>query len=404
MEEEEAQPFFDSRVGLGGRRRRRRAGFEFSEPGEFRARALQDRLHARLGGAIEREDLATLKAQGGEGGRAAEAFERMEAGASGALQHAPPPAGVEWWDTALLPGGAYPAGGSGSAADLTKVTQYVEHPVPVEPEFERPAPAAQPLRLTKKEQKKMRKQRREAREKEKQEMIRQGLLEPPKPKVKISNLARVLGEAAAADPTKIEREVREQAAERERAHRDRNLARMLTPAERRQKKLRKLFGPGLGDGLAEGEQALAVVFKLGHLEHSQARYKVEVNAQQNHLTGCAIRTAGMCAVVVEGGQKALQRFKRLMLARIKWDAPPHGEGVSPGELPGAEGAAAGSAGGALSAPNYCEVVWEGPVPAPAFENFRVVSRNADFLARAYLEEHGVAHYWDLAASYQPAAA
>ena len=147
-----------------------------------------------------------------------------------------------------------------------------------------------------------------------------------------------------------------------------------------------------------------MVFKLGHLEHSQARYKVEVNAQQNHLTGCAIRTAGMCAVVVEGGQKALQRFKRLMLARIKWDAPPHGEGVSPGELPGAEGAAAGSAGGALSAPNYCEVVWEGPVPAPAFENFRVVSRNADFLARAYLEEHGVAHYWDLAASYQPAAA
>lgn len=37
-----------------------------------------------------------------------------------------------------------------------------------------------------------------AREKEKQELIRQGLLEPPQPKVKISNLMRVLGAEATA--------------------------------------------------------------------------------------------------------------------------------------------------------------------------------------------------------------
>jgi hypothetical protein len=36
---------------------------------------------------------------------------------------------------------------------------------------------------------------------------RQGLLEPPKPKVKISNLMRVLGEEAVLDPTAIEQEV-----------------------------------------------------------------------------------------------------------------------------------------------------------------------------------------------------
>lgn len=39
-------------------------------------------------------------------------------------------------------------------------------------------------------------------------MVRQGLLEPPKPKVKISNLMRVLTDQAAADPTAIEMEVR----------------------------------------------------------------------------------------------------------------------------------------------------------------------------------------------------
>jgi Fic family protein len=65
------------------------------------------------------------------------------------------------------------------------------------------------------ERKKLRTQRRNEREKEKQELIRQGLLEPPKPKVKISNLMRVLGTEAVADPSAIERQVREQMAERE---------------------------------------------------------------------------------------------------------------------------------------------------------------------------------------------
>lgn len=40
-------------------------------------------------------------------------------------------------------------------------------------------------------------------------ITRQGLLEPPKPKVKISNLMRVLGEEAVLDPTAIEQEVRQ---------------------------------------------------------------------------------------------------------------------------------------------------------------------------------------------------
>lgn len=50
---------------------------------------------------------------------------------------------------------------------------------------------------------------------------RQGLLEAPKPKVKISNLMRVLGAESAADPTAIEQEVRKQMQERQAAHDDR---------------------------------------------------------------------------------------------------------------------------------------------------------------------------------------
>ena len=129
-------------------------------------------------------------------------------------------------------------------------------------------------------------------------MVKQGLLEPPKPKVKVSNLMRVLTAEATADPTAVEQEarsslvyylctvcvpcvyvycpvlcisscahltwhharfirgfltaqsvafldacaqVRKQMAERADAHEDRNLSRMLTPAEKKEKKARKLF-------------------------------------------------------------------------------------------------------------------------------------------------------------------
>lgn len=65
------------------------------------------------------------------------------------------------------------------------------------------------------ERKKIRTQKRMEREKEKQELIRQGLLDPPKPKVKLSNLMRVLGTDAVLDPTAMEQQVRDQMAERQ---------------------------------------------------------------------------------------------------------------------------------------------------------------------------------------------
>ena len=65
------------------------------------------------------------------------------------------------------------------------------------------------------ERKKIRTQKRMEREKEKQELIRQGLLDPPKPKVKMSNLMRVLGTEAVLDPSAMEKQVKEQMAERQ---------------------------------------------------------------------------------------------------------------------------------------------------------------------------------------------
>jgi U4/U6 small nuclear ribonucleoprotein PRP3 len=61
-----------------------------------------------------------------------------------------------------------------------------------------------------KEQKKLRKQQREL-----QEKVRLGLTPPLEPKVRISNLMRVLGTEAVQGPTKVEAHVRAQMAKRQ---------------------------------------------------------------------------------------------------------------------------------------------------------------------------------------------
>lgn len=68
---------------------------------------------------------------------------------------------------------------------------------------------------------------------------------------------RVLGEEAVQDPTAIEQQVRDQMAERQQAHDDRNEARKLTPAERREKKHAQLVGE-------LGADTLVAVYRVRH--------------------------------------------------------------------------------------------------------------------------------------------
>lgn len=94
-----------------------------------------------------------------------------------------------------------------------------------------------PVFLTKEERKKLRRQNRREAWKEEQEKIRLGLEAPPEPKLRISNLMRVLGTEAVQDPTKMEQHVREQMAKRQRAHEESNQARKLTVDQKRDKKV-----------------------------------------------------------------------------------------------------------------------------------------------------------------------
>jgi len=175
---------------------------------------------------------------------------------------------VEWWDIEFLPKDqramvdkfgfvkakvrAENAAATVSYADMklkfSSTFHVVEHPARLSVIVKKDdQPVALPLMLTAAERKKIRRQNRAEREKEKQDKITLGLLPPPEPKVKLSNMMRVLSEQAVADPSAIERKVREQVAQREKNHEMRNLARKLTPEERREKKLRKIKEDAAGD-------------------------------------------------------------------------------------------------------------------------------------------------------------
>lgn len=108
------------------------------------------------------------------------------------------PPDIEWWDEGLVDGKGYE--GIKNTANLkinspdSIVTEYIQHPVALEPPQDRHVPEAKAMFLTAKEQAKIRRQRRMADLKEMQAKIRLGLIPAPPPKVKKGNLMRVLGD------------------------------------------------------------------------------------------------------------------------------------------------------------------------------------------------------------------
>ncbi|KAJ0445655.1 putative U4/U6 small nuclear ribonucleoprotein Prp3 [Helianthus annuus] len=381
-------PHFDPRMGIDKTKllRPKKMTFQFVEEGKWSKEAEIVKLKSQFGEAQAREfkakqaQLAKAKAEPDINPNLIEVSERI------ITKEKPkdPIPDVEWWDVPLLESGTYGNITEGGLAEdilkKEKITLYVEHPRPIEPPAEPAPPPPQPLKLTQKERKKLRTQRRLATEKNRQEMIRQGLLEPPKPKVKMSNLMRVLGSEAVQDPTRLEIEIRSAAAEREQAHVDRNIARKLTPAERREKKERKLFDDN------NTLETIVSVYKINELSHPQTRFKVDVNAQENRLSGCAVISEGICVVVVvEGGSKSIKRYQKLMLKRINWAAAVKEEDQDENDDDKPK--------------NKCVLVWQGSVAKHSFHRFLVHECRTENAARKVFSDAGVGHYWDLAVNF-----
>ena len=70
------------------------------------------------------------------------------------------------------------------------------------------------------------------------------------------------------------------------------------------------------------------VYRVHDLSSLAIKFKVDMNAQQLHLSGRLLLFRDINLVIVEGGPKGLKKFRKLMMHRIKWEPEKKkGEGV-----------------------------------------------------------------------------
>lgn len=307
------------------------------------------------------------------------------------------PPSVEWWDEAFLVDRDYmriddPAGVKFSTPD-TIITEFIQHPVPIEPPQDQNTPAPKPMYLTSKEQKKLRRQRRMADLKERQAKERLGLIPAPPPKVKKANLMRVLGEEAVKDPTAVEARVNREIMERKQTHLEANEERKLTKEQRHEK-----IAATQEKDAAKGIHL--VVFRIDSLANGQHRFKINKNAEQLSLTGICIMHPKFNLVVAEGGEQSIRQYRKLMTNRIDWteNAPSRKNESQNGALRQwlqAEDEAGGLKDLSL---NELKLVFEGQVKVRAFKKWGSRVCETDAEVRDILGRHKMENFWSLAKS------
>ncbi|KXX73378.1 hypothetical protein MMYC01_209846 [Madurella mycetomatis] len=378
-----ANPYLDSSHGPTGKARESRQ-LIFNQKGKYIQQANALRRQAALE-EMKRRIAEQARKAGLEEDRDAEKAFAIEA-----------PPDLEWWDEGLIDGKDYsnvPQSLKVDTADSI-VTLYIQHPVVIEPPQDKLAPEPKPMYLTPKEQQKLRRQRRMMELKEKQAKIRLGLEPAPPPKVKKSNLMRVLGEEAVKDPTAVEARVNREIAARFEKHMQANEERKLTKEQRRE----KLVANQAKDA-AKGIHIL--VFKINSLANGQHRYKISINATQNGLNGICIMHPKFNLVIVEGGEHSINNYKKLMLRRINWaESMPSREKDSAISTGGQSAAArewlkAEDEGGQLKdlSANKCVLLFEGETKAQAFKKWGSKICETDQEAREFLAQRKMDSFW-----------
>ena len=233
--------------------------------------------------------------------------------------------------------------------------------------------------------------------KEQQAKIRLGLEPAPPPKVKKSNLMRVLGEEAVKDPTAVEARVNREIAERKEGHEEMNEERKLTKEE----KLAKLAKQQEEDA-ARGIHVR--VYKIDTLANGKHRYKIGINAEQNKLTGVCVMHPKMCIVVVEGGQHSIRNYEKLMEQRIKWNENDEPSRVKEGNKEALEQwLEAVDEHGELKdlSLNKCELIFKGEEKRRAFWKWwgmracETEAKAKEVLAKGHMDS-----FWNVAKNFQ----
>jgi len=377
-QEEKSGPNYDS--ALTKARERRARALQFNQKGKFMAQAEDIRARERME-RMTRELQEQARKEGLE-----QATEKQF------LVEEPPT--IEWWDEGLVNGPNYDDLEAPGKINYEAITEYVQHPVLLEPPQEKNMPAPKPMYLTKTEQAKLRRQRRMEDHKEEQAKIRLGLKPPPPPKVKKSNLMRVLGQEAVKDPTAVEARVNKEIAQRAEDHEVANEERKLTHEQK-------------VDKLAAQQEADAVrgvkicIFRIDNLSYGKHRYQIDINAKQNALTGITILNPKMNLVIVEGGAHSIKAYRKLMLNRIKWteNAAPQSVSESSKEAE-QEWLKAQDERGMLKdlSLNKCVLVWEGDERARAFKRWTNRVCETDGEAKDVLSRNKMENMWTLAQS------
>ena len=379
---EESSQYFDTRVSSKAFAvRPKRKGFAFNAPGKYvkegnqlRMKAQLEKLQAAISTTARKTGIASAT-------QLAKLVPKLDEKSSKIPD-------VEWWDALIMaPGSTYDDIASNPNEDEVikgeAITFLVEHPIQMMPMISTdPANNHVPVYLTKKELKKLRRQNRREAWKEKQDKIRLGLETPDEPKVKMSNLMRVLGTEAVQDPTKVEAAVREQMAKRKAQHEQMNAERKLTPEQRKEKVANKLKEDTSGG-------VHVAVYRVKNLSAPARKFKVETNAKQLYMTGTVVLYEDVNVVVVEGGPKQQKKYKQLMLHRIKWEE----DVIKEKDLQ------AGIAGNVeANMINKCDLVWEGQVKERCFGEIQFKQCPSEKFAREHFRKAGVEHYWDQAYS------
>lgn len=141
-----------------------------------------------------------------------------------------------------------------------------------------------------------------------------------------------------------------------------------------------------------------LVFKISSLANGQHRYKIVMNAEQQALTGTCIMHPNFSLVVVEGGQRSISKYKKLMLNRIDWteNSPSRDRDGTRSSVH--DWLQAENQNGDLKdmSLNECKLIWEGSQESRAFRKWSMKVCEADAEAREILSRSKMENFWSLA--------
>jgi U4/U6 small nuclear ribonucleoprotein PRP3 len=283
-----------------------------------------------------------------------------------------------------------------AALSYSKTAALIQHIIPIKPPHAKlDKPNVEPtLYLTKRELKRQRKLRRSEKQRELQDLQAAGLVEPPEPRLTLSNFIRVLGDQAFVDPSQMEQRVMEQIQARQNAHMDRNERNKLTKEQKKEKRIKKLQED-------VSEQVHVALFYVKDMSHPYHRTKVDLNAQQYNITGGVLECTEnpqISCVICEGGPKAIKRYIRLMVVRMKWkgmmmdDEDDEEEDDDDEEDDGIKRHK-------FNKDNKCDLVWTGMTTKRFFKGFVFQACETSDQASKILRAKGVGHYWDQVLAY-----